>query len=138
MPLTNHIRAGGKGVVKPVRTRSGNAGRRFAGWRNPQNTIYSQRARTGPQEPAILRLILRGGAGFAVDIPSAISWNCHRLVHLRRHREDLAPAWNLRVQWPGNLADLHSPAGLPGISGAYFRLVWHRSLPSCAVRTDVG
>src|SRR5215469_15376415 len=98
--------------------------------RKGQVLIFA-RANTGSDEPALLPSRCCGRNPPAARLHPSFSWGCQRLVRLRRHRQELARARNLRPERPGrSFPYLHPLTRISSLPGVYFRPLWIRTLSS--------
>src|SRR5215469_9179823 len=96
--------------------------------RKGQVLIFA-RANTGSDEPALLPSRCGGRNPPAARLHLSFSWGCQRLVRLRRHRQELARARNLRPERPGrSFPHLHPLTRISSLPGVYFRPLWIRTL----------
>src|SRR5215469_10944410 len=97
------------------------------------------RANTGSDEPALLPSRCWGRNPPAAPLHLSFSWGCQRLVRLRRHRQELAAARNLRPERPGrNFPYLHPLTRISSFPGVYFRPLWNRTLSRGISRATAG
>ena len=106
-------------------------------WRFVQNAIYSQRARaraaTSPVLPVYNSCCPGAKVAFHLPFPGAHDG----LVHLRRHCQKLASAWDLWPERQRDFSHLYPAAGISCIPRRDLYPLRHGALPGCSGGADV-
>src|SRR5215469_16953121 len=105
----------------------GARGRRL---RIPRNKVYSLSARTGPQKSAMVHHRHGGRPAAAARLSDSFSGGGDGFVRLRRHRQKLAAAWDLRAERSRrSFAHVYSSSRVSWRARRNLCDFWHGALP---------